>query len=120
MTSPLRIGVLGAARITPMALLRPAKRVPEAAITAVAARDPARARTFAAKHGIPRVHDSYAALASADPVEVAFFDGLIALRGENDPEAARAAFDRFLELAPDDPRAAMIRGLRDEADASAP
>jgi len=66
MTSPLRIGVLGAARITPMALLRPAKRVPEAAITAVAARDPARARTFAAKHGIPRVHDSYAALL-ADP-----------------------------------------------------
>ena len=55
-------------------------------------------------------HDSYAALASADPVEVAFFDGLIALRGENDPSAARAAFDRFLELAPDDPRAAMIRG----------
>ena len=62
-------------------------------------------------------HDSYAALASADPVEVAFLDGLIALRGENDPEAARAAFDRFLELAPDDPRAAMIRGLRDEAGA---
>jgi tetratricopeptide (TPR) repeat protein len=59
--------------------------------------------------------DSYATLASADPIEVAFFDGLIALRGESDPDAARAAFDRFLELAPDDPRAAMIRGLRDEA-----
>lgn len=65
-------------------------------------------------------HDSYAALASADPVEVAFFDGLIALRGENDPEVALAAFDRFLELAPDDPRAAMIRGLRDEASRSGP
>ena len=65
-------------------------------------------------------HDSYAALASADPVEVAFFDGLIALRAENDPGAARAAFDRFLELAPDDPRAAMIRGLRDEAGGSGP
>ena len=61
-------------------------------------------------------HDSYSALDSADPVEVAFFDGLIALRGENDPDAAVAAFDRFLELAPDDPRADMIRGLRDEAD----
>lgn len=65
-------------------------------------------------------HDSYAALASADPVEVAFFDGLIALRGENDPNAALAAFDRFLELAPDDQRAAMIRGLRDEASGSVP
>lgn len=65
-------------------------------------------------------HESYAALETADPVEVAFFDGLIALRGENDAGAAVAAFDRFLELAPDDPRAGMIRGLRDEASAAAP
>ncbi|MGH2402356.1 MAG: tetratricopeptide repeat protein, partial [Candidatus Limnocylindria bacterium] len=62
-------------------------------------------------------HDSYTELDTADPVEVAFFGGLIALRGENDPDAAVAAFDRFLELAPDDPRADMIRGLRDEAGA---
>jgi hypothetical protein len=59
---------------------------------------------------------SYADVSTADPVEVAFFDGLIALRGENDGERARAAFDRFLELAPADPRGPMIRGLRDEAD----
>jgi hypothetical protein len=62
------------------------------------------------------VYDAYAQVASADPVELAFFDGLIALRGENDAERARAAFDRFLDLAPDDPRATMIRGLRDEAE----
>jgi regulator of sirC expression with transglutaminase-like and TPR domain len=54
-------------------------------------------------------------VATADPAEVAFFDGLIALRGEDDPEAATEAFDRFLELAPDDPRAEMVRRLRDEA-----
>jgi len=66
------------------------------------------------------VHDSYTELASADPVEVAFFDGLIALRGEGDPERALAAFDRFLALAPDDPRAAMIEGLRDGAAEDAP
>jgi len=60
-------------------------------------------------------HDAYARLATADPVELAFFDGLIALRGEEDPAAAAAAFDRFLELAPDDPRAGMVHGLRDEA-----
>lgn len=59
--------------------------------------------------------DAYAATASADPVELAFFEGLISLRGEDDPAAARAAFDRFLELAPDDARADMVRGLRDEA-----
>jgi tetratricopeptide (TPR) repeat protein len=70
----------------------------------------------AADHANARaVHDSYAELASANPAEAAFFDGIIALRGEDDPERALAAFDRFLELAPDDPRAAMVEGLRDEA-----
>jgi len=58
-------------------------------------------------------HDSYADIDEADPVEVAFFDGLIALRGEQDVARATAAFDRFLELGPDDPRAGMVRGLRD-------
>jgi tetratricopeptide (TPR) repeat protein len=62
-----------------------------------------------------RALDSYENRETADPVEVAFFDGLIALTGENDPEHARAAFDRFLELAPNDPRAEMIRGLRAQA-----
>lgn len=60
-------------------------------------------------------YDSYVELVAADPVEAAFFDGLIALRGEDDPARAEAAFDRFLELAPDDPRAGMIEGLREEA-----
>jgi cytochrome c-type biogenesis protein CcmH len=59
--------------------------------------------------------ESYREIASADPIEVAFLDGLIALRTEGDAEAAIAAFERFLELAPDDERAAMVRGLRDEA-----
>ncbi len=63
-----------------------------------------------------RALDSYEERDTADPVEVAFFDGLIALTGENDPDRALAAFDRFLELAPDDPRADMIRGLRAQAE----
>lgn len=63
-------------------------------------------------------HDSYVELDAADPVEAAFFDGIIALRGEDDPRRALEAFDRFLELAPDDPRADMIRGLREEAAAA--
>src|SRR6185369_12699923 len=60
--SALRIGVLGAARIAPNALIRPARQVDDVTVAAVAARDPARARAFAAKHGIGRVHDSYDAL----------------------------------------------------------
>jgi predicted dehydrogenase len=63
---PLRIGVLGAARIAPIALVWPARRVPEAQVAAVAARDEARARRFASRHGVARVHRSYAELV-ADP-----------------------------------------------------
>jgi predicted dehydrogenase len=62
----IRIGVLGAARIAPMALVRPAKAVPEVTVAAIAARDPARAQAFAKKHGVARTHTSYADLI-ADP-----------------------------------------------------
>ena len=54
-TRRLRIGILGAARIAPMALVRPARAVPEAEVAAVAARDRSRAEAFARKHGIARV-----------------------------------------------------------------
>ncbi|AKK28978.1 Gfo/Idh/MocA family protein [Mycobacterium sp. EPa45] len=66
MTDRIRIGVLGAARIAPAALINPAQDDPEVVVAAVAARDVARARVFAAEHGIGRVHDSYEALL-ADP-----------------------------------------------------
>ena len=61
-----------------------------------------------------RALDAYAEVATADPAEVAFLDGFIAV-GENDVDAAVEAFDDFLRLAPDDPRAEMVRRLRDEA-----
>jgi predicted dehydrogenase len=62
----VRIGVLGAARIAPAALVRPAAVVPGVEVAAVAARDPRRARAFAARFGVPKVHDSYPDLV-ADP-----------------------------------------------------
>ena len=58
----LRIGVLGAARITPAALIKPARSVPEVEIAAIAARDPARAAAFATRHRIPQTFSSYADL----------------------------------------------------------
>ena len=62
----MQIGVLGAARIAPTALIKPAKTNADVVVAAVAARDVSRARAFAVKHGIARVHDSYEALI-ADP-----------------------------------------------------
>jgi len=73
--SPVRIGVLGAARITPAAIVKPARTSPDAEVDAVAARDRTRADAFAAKHGIRRVFDSYADLL-ADPEIDAIYNPL--------------------------------------------
>jgi predicted dehydrogenase len=63
----VRFGVLGAARITPAALLAPATAHAEASVDVVAARDRDRAESFARRRGIPRVVDSYEQVC-ADPL----------------------------------------------------
>jgi predicted dehydrogenase len=75
MTEPLRLGILGAARIAPMALINPARESADARVVAVAARDATKARAFAARHGIATVHESYAALL-ADPSIDAVYNAL--------------------------------------------
>lgn len=62
----VRIGVLGASRIAPSAVIAPARTLPEAQILGVAARDRDRARAFALEHDIPKTYDNYDALL-ADP-----------------------------------------------------
>jgi len=62
----LRIGILGAARIAPMALIKPANGSSEVVVGAVGARDATRASDFAAKHGIAAAYGSYEELI-ADP-----------------------------------------------------
>ena len=75
MAEQLRIGILGAARIAPLAITNPAKENAEVEVAAVAARDVSRAQAFAAKHGVPRVLDSYEALI-ADPELDAIYNPL--------------------------------------------
>jgi predicted dehydrogenase len=55
----IRFGTLGAARITPAALINPCRNIDDAVVSVVAARDRARAEAFAQEHGIPNVVDSY-------------------------------------------------------------
>ncbi len=55
----LRIGILGAARIAPAACIKPAQRTDGVEVVAIAARDESKARAFATKHNIDRVHASY-------------------------------------------------------------
>jgi predicted dehydrogenase len=68
----VRIGCLGAARIAPAALVKPAAANDEVEAVAVAARDKQRATAFAAKHGIPVVHDSYDALLANPDVDAIY------------------------------------------------
>ena len=70
--SAVRFGVLGAARITPAALLRPAASHPEASVDVVAARSLSRAVDFAAEHRIPRVVDRYEAVLSDPSVDAVY------------------------------------------------
>jgi predicted dehydrogenase len=68
----LRIGTLGAAKITPPALIRPAARCERARVVAVAARDIGRAREFAARHDIPSVEESYRSLIEREDVDAIY------------------------------------------------
>lgn len=70
--APLRIGILGAAAIAPAALITPARRVDRVEVVVVAARDPERARKFAAKHGIERVAGSYDDLVDDEHIDAIY------------------------------------------------
>jgi predicted dehydrogenase len=68
----LRIGCLGAAKIVPAALLEPAAEVAGVEVTAIAARDRARAEAFARKRGIPTVHAGYDGLLADDAIDAVY------------------------------------------------
>ncbi|MGW3243977.1 Gfo/Idh/MocA family protein [Streptomyces sp. NPDC001070] len=70
-TEPLRIGVLGAARIAGAAIAGPARTTGHR-LVAVAARDRSRAADFAAEHGAERVLDSYADVIADPEVEAVY------------------------------------------------
>ncbi|WP_243076266.1 Gfo/Idh/MocA family protein [Microbacterium sp. SS28] len=77
----MRIGVLGAARITHGALIAPASRVSGVSVTAIAAREPGRARAAARRHRIPRVHDTYAHLLADESLDAVYIPLPAALHG---------------------------------------
>jgi predicted dehydrogenase len=68
---PLRLGILGAARITDLAIVKPS-RVTGTRLVAVAARDRSRAAAFADAHGIEKVHDTYLDVIDDPDVEAVY------------------------------------------------
>jgi predicted dehydrogenase len=71
MSEPLRIGILGAARISGASLIGPARATGHR-VVAVAARDRSRAEAYAAEHGVERVAGSYSELIADPEVEVVY------------------------------------------------
>ncbi len=69
--APLRLGILGAARITDLAVVKPAK-LTGTRLVAVAAREPARAAAFAEAHGVEKVHGSYRDVIDDPDVEAVY------------------------------------------------
>lgn len=69
---PVRIGLLGTARIAKMALLTPARKCPRAEVVAVASRSEDKARRYAKANRIPRWHAGYQALIDDPDIEVVY------------------------------------------------
>lgn len=68
----LRFGILGAARIAPVALLHPAARIPGLVVSAVAASSADKARSFAKDNGIATAASSYAELINAPDIDAVY------------------------------------------------
>ncbi len=88
-TPPLRIGVLGAARISGSAIVEPAHATGDR-LVAVAARDPRRAEAFAAEHGVERVVPSYQDVLDDPDVEIVYNPLANSLHGPWNLAAVRA------------------------------
>jgi predicted dehydrogenase len=68
----IRIGILGAARIAPRAIIAPANALLGAEVVAIGARNLERARNFAAQHSIPFACGSYGELVARDDVDLVY------------------------------------------------
>jgi predicted dehydrogenase len=68
----IRIGILGAAKIAPPVVINTARENPDFEVVAVAARDPERAKAYAAEHKIPQVAKDYDALVRHDDVDLVY------------------------------------------------
>jgi predicted dehydrogenase len=68
----IRIGLLGASRVSRYAIIEPAGVVEGVRVSSVAARDPARAAVFARENEIPNVEADYEALVTSDAVDLVY------------------------------------------------
>lgn len=72
MTDVLKIGILGAARIAPNAIMAPAAKLDNVEVTSIAARSEQRAEAFAKEHGIANIERDYNALIAREDVDLVY------------------------------------------------
>lgn len=77
----MRVGVLGAAKITKGALVDPARRVHDVTVAAIASRDPERAHAAARTLHIPQVHRTYRELLADSSLDAVYIPLPAALHG---------------------------------------
>ena len=68
----IRIGLLGASKIAPKAIIHPAQGRQDCLIQAVASRSETRARAYADEHDIPHIETSYDALIARDDIDLIY------------------------------------------------
>ena len=68
----LRIGLLGAARIAPRAVIQPAAQLPAVEVRAVAASLKEKAKAFADQHDVPDIAESYGALIDRPDIDAVY------------------------------------------------
>jgi predicted dehydrogenase len=93
----IRIGLLGASWIAPMAVIIPAKSHPEVIVAAIAARDKIKANAYAKMQGVPIVHESYQALLDDSAIDAIYIPLPNGLHYEWATRALRAGKHVLLE-----------------------
>jgi predicted dehydrogenase len=96
-STPIRIGILGAARIAPAAVVYPARRMSNLRVEAVAARSVERAQSFADRYGIARVAESYDALVADGELDAIYIPAPNSLHLEWSLKALAAGKDVLCE-----------------------
>jgi predicted dehydrogenase len=71
-SNPIKVGILGAAKIAPFAYTNPLSHLSDGIAYAVAARDIKRAEAFAKLHSIPVVHPTYEALIEDPDIDAVY------------------------------------------------
>src|SRR5919107_5812418 len=88
-SDPVRVGILGAARIAELAIVKPARET-GTRLVVIGARDRRRAEAFARQHGVERAVDSYPEVLADPKVEAVYNPLPNALHGPWNLAAARA------------------------------